>query len=83
MANRPRNERPNGCISSSSPSQSFSEPEVRRWPHPVNTTGPAVSPDAALHYVNCALSYQNQLLSDIKSLLEQIKLNTSSDITEK
>ena len=78
MANRPRNERPNGCISSSGPSQSFSEPEVRRWPHPVdgdsnnrqsNSSGQT---NTALYYIHCALSYQNQLLADIKALLEQL-----------
>ena len=28
--------------------------------------------DPALYYIHCALSYQNQLLADIKSLLEQL-----------
>ena len=25
-----------------------------------------------MHYIRCALSYQNQLLADIKTLLEQL-----------
>ena len=60
----------------------FQEPEVRRWPHPVNgveagplSGGEALSVkqlDALLHYIHCALSYQNQLLADIKALLEQL-----------
>ena len=25
-----------------------------------------------MHYIRCALSYQNQLLADIKALLEQL-----------
>ncbi len=29
------------------------------------------APEPALHYIRCALSYQNQLLADIKSLLER------------
>ena len=48
---------------------SYKEPEVRRWPHPLEDPAPA--PEPALHYIRCALSYQNQLLADIKSLLER------------
>ena len=55
------------------------EPEVRRWPHPVGGTerplpASAREVDAALYYIHCALSYQNQLLADIKSLLEQLSV---------
>ena len=50
----------------------FSEPTVRRWPHPVDGTEPSQSEDPALHYIRCALSYQNQLLADIKALLETL-----------
>lgn len=58
----------------------FTEPEVRRWPHPVDGVAPssprqavpAMQTDPALYYIHCALSYQNQLLADIKSLLEQL-----------
>jgi len=47
------------------------EPEVRRWPHPTDG-GPAETPDpaAGLHFILCSLSYQNQLLSEIRTLLE-------------
>ena len=48
------------------------EPPVRRWPHPVDGTEPLQQADPALHFVHCALSYQNQLLADMKSLLERI-----------
>ena len=48
------------------------EPPVRRWPHPVEGAGPAQDLDPALHYIRCALSYQNQLLADIKTLLLQL-----------
>lgn len=48
----------------------YTEPEVRRWPHPVED--PAPPPEPAMHYIRCALSYQNQLLADIKTLLEQL-----------
>lgn len=50
------------------------EPEVRRWPHPV-VEPPAdreQNQDPVLHYIRCALSYQNQLLAEIKTLLEQL-----------
>ena len=56
----------------------FSEPEVRRWPHPVppaSSAAPETAPEpagATLHYIRCAMSYQNQLLADIKVLLEQL-----------
>jgi len=50
------------------------EPEVRRWPHPVDCTPEPESPSlpAALHYIHCSLSYQNQLLSEIRALLEAL-----------
>ena len=50
------------------------EPEVRRWPHPVDGAAAAETQEAepALHYIRCALSYQNQLLADMKVLLEQL-----------
>jgi len=31
------------------------------------------APEPALHYIRCALSYQNQLLADIKALLERLE----------
>ena len=48
------------------------EPPVRRWPHPVEGVEPIQDLDPALHYIRCALSYQNQLLADIKTLLQQL-----------
>ena len=49
----------------------YAEPEVRRWPHPLEDP-PSPAPEPAMHYIRCALSYQNQLLADIKVLLEQL-----------
>ena len=49
-----------------------SEPARRRWPHPVDGTEPMQCPDPSLQYIRCALSYQNQLLAEIRSLLEQM-----------
>ena len=51
---------------------SYIEPEVRRWPHPLEGPASSPAPEPALHYIRCALSYQNQLLADIKSLLERL-----------
>lgn len=48
------------------------EPPVRRWPHPVDGAEPLRQADPALNFVHCALSYQNELLADIKTLLERI-----------
>ena len=56
----------------------YTEPEVRRWPHPLED--PAPPPEPAMHYIRCALSYQNQLLADIKALLE--RLSTAAPAAE-
>ena len=48
------------------------EPPVRRWPHPVSGVEPARAADPMLHYIRCALSYQNQQLADIKALLQRL-----------
>ncbi len=48
----------------------YTEPEVRRWPHPLED--PVSPPEPAMHYIRCALSYQNQILADIKALLERL-----------
>lgn len=67
----------------------YSEPEVRRWPHPVSGMDPdcfanfAGQADAGLHYIQCALSYQNQLLAEIKALLEQLAVEDSETPEEK
>lgn len=53
-------------------SSAAQEPPVRRWPHPVGCQDPPLPPEPALHYIRCALSYQNQLLSEIKTLLQQL-----------
>ena len=48
------------------------EPPVRRWPHPIDGAAPARNGAQDLYYIHCALSYQNQLLADIKALLQQL-----------
>ena len=50
----------------------ITEPPVRRWPHPVNGVEAAPKADPSLHYIRCALSYQNQMLADIKALLQRL-----------
>ena len=84
---RSRQTRPPAVSQSGTPA--FSEPEVRRWPHPVNSAMPLCQPAAAqqtaaaLHYIHCALSYQNQLLADIKSILEAMSVDSAQSPEEK
>ncbi|MCI8818245.1 MAG: hypothetical protein HFG04_03715 [Oscillibacter sp.] len=59
----------------------YPEPEVRRWPHPVEGGTRAAPPEPALHYIRCAMSYQNQLLADIKALLEQLAAKETPEKT--
>lgn len=54
----------------SNPTSTYTEPTMRRWSHPITTSSPQEEP--TLHYIYCALSYQNQLLADMKALLEQL-----------
>jgi hypothetical protein len=56
----------------------YTEPEVRRWPHPLEDGAASPAPEPAMHYIRCALSYQNQLLADIKVLLEQMTVDRAS-----
>ena len=55
------------------------EPPVRRWPHPVSGVEPARAADPMLHYIRCALSYQNQQLADIKALLQRLLVERGED----
>lgn len=50
----------------------FKEPVVRRWSHNIDELPSPPEQEAALHYLRCSLSYQNQLLADIKALLERL-----------
>lgn len=66
--------------SSQSGVPSYVEPEVRRWSHPLEETPPASpEPEPALPDIRRALSCQNQLLSDIKALLERLAAAESTD----
>jgi hypothetical protein len=58
-------------------SAATTEPEVRRWPHPIPQPYVSAPTETTLHYICCALSYQNELLSEIKTLLEQIAADQS------
>ena len=51
------------------------EPPVRRWPHPVDGSAASRQQGPALHYICSALSYQNQMLADIKALLQQLAVD--------
>ena len=73
MANCSRGRGQPGCAATVRPlTPSTPEPPVRRWPHPAENTVPTRSGDQDLYYIHCALSYQNQLLADIKALLQQL-----------
>ena len=61
----------------------FTEPEVHRWPHPVGGADVEQPSTSSLHYIHCALSYQNLFLAEIKSLLEQIAASIHFDSPEK
>lgn len=90
MANHSRGKGQSQTVSAqpaAAPLSVFSEPEVRRWSHPVNPSAPGGpterQPGAAQHYIHCALAYQNQLLADIKSLLEQLVSDAALHTDEK
>ena len=57
------------------------ETEMRRWRHPVESNTP--SADVHTHYLRCSLAYQNQLLAEIKTLLEKIVLQVVPEEGEK
>lgn len=80
MANCPRRRR-SAPSAPQAAAQSASEPSVRRWPHPIIADAEAseAPADPSFYYIRCALSYQNQLLADIKSLLEQIVTELTPD----
>ena len=50
---------------------------MRRWPHPVSGPVPISirEADPAFHYIRCALSYQNELLAEIETLLEKLTVD--------
>ncbi len=51
----------------------FKEPVMRRWPHSNETAPSSAEAEASIfHYLHCSLSYQNQLLADMKALLERL-----------
>lgn len=73
MANCSRGRSQTGRVTTGRPlTPSTPEPPVRRWPHPAESSLPARTGDQDLYYIHCALSYQNQLLADIKALLQQL-----------
>lgn len=76
---RSRRNRPAAAVSVHSP---YLEPPVRRWPHNTAETLPDRESDAAIHYIRCSLSYQNQTLSEIKVLLERLATEKQDDGTD-
>ena len=80
MANHSHGRRP--VRSAPVPVRPAQEPPVRRWPHPVGCQEPPLPPEPTLHYIRCALSYQNQLLAEIKALLQQMAEGARHDEPE-
>ena len=74
MANHPNRNRPTTVTVKPTMTK---EPEVHRWQHPIPQAYTSVSTESSLHYIRCALSYQNELLNEIKTLLEQIASSQS------
>ena len=60
----------------------YPEPPVHRWPHNTAEALPEQERDAVIYYIRCALSYQNQMLSEIKSLLEQFAVEKPEHATD-
>lgn len=94
MANRPSEQAQPSLSNSFAPLPGiplFTEPEVRRWPHPVESTTPAdlcpLAPceqsEVSLSHLCLVLSHQNQLLSEIKSLLKQLTAEAAQNPEEK
>ena len=56
-------------------------PQSRRsaasWRESSPVSGWTQETEPALYYIHCALSYQNQLLADIKALLEQLSQDST------
>ena len=82
MANQPVNRGHKSPVSLPQPAAcSPSEPTMRRWPHPVDCADAAQSSTeetyAIRRYLHCAMSYQNQILAEIKTLLETLTLQQS------
>ena len=90
MANRScgRSQQSSPAAAGQNGTPAFPEPEVRRWPHPVHGAEPPCQStpqqtDTALRYIHCALSYQNQLLADIKAILEKLPADAVQPLEEK
>ncbi|WP_369282115.1 hypothetical protein [Oscillibacter sp. GMB15532] len=72
-------DRGRSAAASPAPEAGVGEPEVRRWVHPIPQPGGPALPESTMHYICCALSYQNELLSEIKVLLEQFCREGTAD----
>ena len=48
------------------------QPAMRRWPHPTAAPPQPEATGAELYSIDCALSQQTQLLTEIRALLERL-----------
>lgn len=65
--------------SNAAPVAEICEPDVHRWPHPIPQSYVPAPTETTLQYIHCALSYQNELLSEIKTLLEKIAVDHTDE----
>lgn len=72
---RPQGQPPIACSNPTPRTNTDTDPPMKCWPHPIPTCQTPLSgrgDESTAHYVRCSLAYQNQLLADIKSLLQQL-----------
>lgn len=84
MANRSCRRRTAQTIAAAPPTEARpapAEPVMRHWPHPIPTTNAEPQCDPMLHYIRCALAYQNEVLCEIKTLLEELLATRETDET--
>ncbi len=72
--------RPNNSRAFRPPNRTaFREPPVRVWPHNTNAVSYSPEQEAGLHFLRCSLSYQNQTLAEIKTLLERLAIDADAE----
>lgn len=72
MANRTDRRRSGRGVPARAREVERTEPEVRRWPHPIPRAADLTGEDTAAHFILCALRYQNELLGELRSLVQGI-----------
>lgn len=76
MANDQTPKEPQTAAPAQETDRRFREVEMRRWPHPIVPEREEEPISPSLHYIHCALAYQNQTLADIKAMLQKLTQET-------